>query len=295
MHDSHIHLAVEPLKSNVSAIMEKFLSAGGKYILTQATERSDYEDSIRIAEQYSNIVHLALGTHPTIFEEATVLNGIENNITQRAHKEIAHFDEVLKKNLENPNLKAIGETGLDYYQINFNKSISKKQKEELIEIQRESFKEHIKKAIENDLPMSIHARDINGSNQCINDVLNIVAKEGRGILKGCFHSYTGDIKFINNILDLGFCIGFNAIITYKSGEDVREILKKTPVERILFETDGPWLPPQSVRKNKKIKEKFAQPYDVKEIIGVGAEVKNMSPEQLEKESDKNYERVFLGQ
>jgi TatD DNase family protein len=88
-------------------------------------------------------------------------------------------------------------------------------------------------------------------------------------------------------------VGFNAIITYKSGEDVREILKETPIDRILFETDGPFLPPQSVRKNKKIKNKFAQPGDVKEIIEVAAEVKNISAEELEKEADKNYEKVFL--
>lgn len=293
MHDSHIHLVVEPLKSNLSDIMGRFISAGGKYVLTQGTDRSDYHDSINIAQQYSGTVHLALGLHPTIFEEVTIHKGESDKILSRGEKEIVFFKETLDANLKNSDLKAIGETGLDYYQLNINKDVTKKQKEQLIELQKESFKEHIRAAIENDLPMSIHARDVNGSNECIEDLLNLVAQEGRGLLKGCFHSYTGDIQFVEQILDLGFHIGFNGIITYKSGEPVRKILEKTPVERILFETDGPWLPPQSVRKDSKIKEKFAQPYDIKEIIGVAAEVKNIPAEVLERETDKNYENLFL--
>ncbi|MBU1119936.1 TatD family hydrolase, partial [Patescibacteria group bacterium] len=109
---------------------------------------------------------------------------------------------------------------------------------------------------------------------------------------GSFHSYTGDISFIEDILALGFYVGFNAIITYPSGENVREILKDVPLERILFETDGPLLPPQSVRKNKKIKEKFGQPADVREIMEVAAEIKGVSMEKLESITDENYTTLF---
>ena len=293
MHDAHIHLAMEPLKSNLSEIMERFLSAGGKYVLTQGTESIDFNDSIEIANSYKQNIHLALGLHPTIFEENTVYRGIFKNLTQKVQKERDRFEETFNKNLSNKNLKAVGETGLDYFQMSLNKEITRENKEELIQIQKNSFKRHLQLALENNLPLSIHARDINGNKDCVKDVLKLVAQEGKGLLRGCFHSYTGDVKYVDDILDLGFCIGFNAIITYKSGQDIREVLKKTPVERILFETDGPFLPPQSVRKNKKIKEKFAQPFDVKEIIGVAAQVKNISPEIMERETDNNYERVFL--
>jgi TatD DNase family protein len=294
MHDAHIHLAMEPLKSNISEIMNTFLSKGGKYVLTQGTESIDFEDTIEIANKYKKNVHLALGLHPTIFEENTVYRGVFKNLTQKVQKEIDKFEETFLKNLSNKSLKAIGETGLDYYQMSLNKEIKGDVKKELIQIQKDSFKKHLQLALKNNLALSIHARDINGNDQCLKDVLELVAKEGRGLLKGCFHSYTGNIKYVGDVLDLGFHIGFNAIITYKSGEDVREVLKKTPVERILFETDGPFLPPQSVRKNKKIKEKFAQPCDVKEIMEVAAEVKDIPVDILERETDENYERVFLG-
>ena len=79
----------------------------------------------------------------------------------------------------------------------------------------------------------------------------------------------------------------------KSGENVRDILKEVPLERILFETDGPFLPPQSVRKDKKLKEKYAQPKDIKEIIQTACEVKNITYEKMERVTDENYERLFV--
>ncbi|MFA7628236.1 MAG: TatD family hydrolase [Candidatus Dojkabacteria bacterium] len=291
MHDAHIHLAMEPLKSNFPKIIDTFLEKGGKYILTQSTDLEDIDTSLELGKQYPNTIGVALGLHPTFFEENTVDKGRIDNVYNEGKKLLTKFVTILEKKI--PSITAIGETGLDYYQIDLQKDISPELKKEIKDIQKESFRKHVQIAVENNLPLSIHARDINGKNECVEDVITIVAEEGKGLARGCFHSYTGDIKYIQPILDLGFCIGFNAIITYKSGEDVRKILKKTPIDRIIFETDGPFLPPQSVRKNKKIKNKFAQPGDVKEIIEVAAEVKNISSEELEKEADKNYESVFV--
>ncbi len=291
MHDAHIHLAMEPLKSDLPRIVDTFLEKGGKYILTQSTDLEDINTSLEIGKQYPNIIDVALGLHPVFFEENTIEKGNENHISDQSKELLTKFMIILKRNL--PNIKAIGETGLDYYQIGLQKDLNPKIKKEIKDIQKQSFGKQVQIAVENNFPLSIHARDISGSNECVEDVINIVAREGKGLARGCFHSYSGDIKYLQPILDLGFYVGFNAIITYKSGEDVRQILKETPVERILFETDGPFLPPQSVRKNKKIKNKFAQPADIKEIIEAAAKVKNISPKELEKETDKNYEKVFI--
>lgn len=194
---------------------------------------------------------------------------------------------------EKQNIKAIGETGLDYYQFNLDQTISVEEKNILKEVQKISLIEQIKLAREYHLPMSIHARDTIGEDNTVRDALRLIAQEGKGIIRGSFHSYTGSIELVEDILDLGFNIGFNSILTYKSGDNVREILKLVPLDRILFETDGPFLPPQSVRKNKNIKEKFAQPADVREIMEVAAEVKNVSIDKLEKIADENYESLFL--
>ncbi|MGI6475715.1 MAG: TatD family hydrolase [Candidatus Dojkabacteria bacterium] len=291
MHDSHIHLCMEPLKSNIDDVINNFIAAGGKYILTQGTDMLDFHDTLDISKRYFNVVQCALGLHPTFFQETTIHKNIYKNIYDKSIKNIEKYIDIVEKNIND--ITAIGETGLDYYQINMDKQLDREIVEEIEEIQRVSFKKHIKLAQKHDLALSIHARDINEEQRCIQDVLEIVAQEGKGLIKGCFHSYTGNISYMDDILNLGFCIGFNAIITYKSGSDVRQILKRTPLERILFETDGPFLPPQSLRKNKKIKEKYAQPMHVREIMEVAAEVKEVDIEKLEKITDENYERVFL--
>lgn len=288
-------MAMEPLKTNYEEIVKEFIEIGGEHILTQGTDILDFDDNFRIAEKSNmlkpNIMHVALGLHPTYFEEVTVQRDLEENIFERAQKEMGRFLEIFNKNKDN--VSAIGECGLDYYQFSINQTYSDDIKEQLKEVQKLMLRQQINLALENSLSLSIHARDRMGKEECMEDTIRIIAEEGRGLLKGSFHSYTGSLKQLEKILDLGFHVGFNAIITYKSGDNVREILKNTPVERILFETDGPFLPPQSVRKNKKIREKFAQPKDIREIMDVACEIKNISMEKLEAITDNSYKELFL--
>lgn len=291
MHDSHIHLNLSPLQENIEQVIDDFQKQNGKHILTQSTDLLDYKENLEISKTYPDIVQLALGLHPTVFEEYTVQRNIFKDIQKKSLKMIADFEDIFEKNILA--ISAVGETGLDYYQFNNDQTVDEDIKEELCEIQKMSFTKHIQLALKHNLPMSIHARDMNGSTECLEDVLRIVAQEGRGQLKGSFHSYTGNLDFLTDILDMGFYIGFNGIITYKSGENVRDILKEVPLERILFETDGPFLPPQSVRKDKKLKEKYAQPKDIKEIIQTACEVKNITYEKMERVTDENYERLFV--
>ena len=290
MHDSHIHLNLSPLERNLDEIISNFKKMGGKYILSQTTDNVDIDITLALANRYPEIIEVAIGLHPTIFEEITLQKGIKGNIYEISQKYLLEWEKLFEKNKSR--IKAVGETGLDYYQFNIPQNIPQETISQLKEIQKISFTKHIELAIKHNLPMSIHARDTQGESESVEDALRLVAQEGKGKLRGSFHSYTGNIKYLQDILDLGFYIGFNAIITYKSGENVREILKQVPLDRILFETDGPFLPPQSVRKNKNIKEKFAQPSDVREIMEVAAEIKNVPVEELERITDENYEMVF---
>lgn len=290
MHDSHIHLNLSPLDSNLDEVVLNFKRMGGRHILSQTTDNVDIDVTMALAERYQEIIEVAIGLHPTIFEEITLQKGIKDNIYEISQKYLQEWEQLFYKNREK--IKAVGETGLDYYQFNIPKNISTETISQLKEIQKLSFCKHIALATKYNLPMSIHARDTQGESESVKDALRLVAQEGKGKLRGSFHSYTGDIKYLQDILDIGFYVGFNAIITYKSGENVRDILKQVPLERILFETDGPFLPPQSVRKNKNIKEKFAQPSDVREIMEVAAGIKKISVEELEKITDENYEKLF---
>ncbi len=295
MHDSHIHMALSPLLENYQSDIEEFVQENGKRILVQSTEMGDFAESIDIVEKINRVfphtADLALGIHPTIFEEAMLrvsLSGLD--IFKYAKKQLTYFEDMLEKNIKD--VKAIGETGLDYFSMNTYEQFSKKQKEDLVEVQKLSFRLHCKLAKKYSLPLSIHSRDISGSNRCTKDVLEILAQEGKGLLTGSFHSYTGEIDMVEEILNMGFYIGFNGIITYPAGENVREILKVTPVERILFETDGPFLPTQSVRKNKKELKRYGRPVLIKEVIEYAAKIKDLSAKTLEEITDSNYITLF---
>ncbi len=295
MHDSHIHISMSPLKENILTDIQEFIEQGGKKILIQTTDVTNYQETIDMYESlkntFPNILDLALGIHPSRIEEGVSKNGLEDiEIFKYAQKQLDIYQEVFDKNIED--ITAIGECGLDYYTMNEYFQFSDKQKEQIKEAQKRVFSKLCSLAIKHNLPMSIHARDINGDNNCVKDTLNIVAKEGKGILHGSFHSYTGDKKMLEKILNLGMYVGFNAIITYPSGENVRDILKATPLDRVLFETDGPFLPTQSVRKKKNSHKKYGRPVLIKEIIEKACEIKNEPYEKIEEITDNNYFNLF---
>jgi TatD DNase family protein len=291
MHDSHIHLALEPLKSNIENIVKEFKDNGGTYILTQGTELSDFDDTLKFREMFPNTIQAALGLHPTIFEENLLCKDNCEDVLSAGRKYITEFENILRKNTDK--VSAIGETGLDYFQSFQNDDFTEEIRDTFIQLQKESFERHVELAIEFDLPLSVHSRELSGKTDCIKDTLEIIAKVGKGKARGSLHSYTGEISMVDEILALGFHIGFNAIITYPSGEDVRDILRQVPEDKILLETDGPFLPPQSVRKNKKCKERYAKPSHTKEVLEIAADIKGMNMDRLEKIVDDNYKALFI--
>lgn len=295
MHDSHIHISMSPLKENIETDIQEFIDSGGKNILIQTTDISDYQDTLKMYESlkniFPNVLDFALGIHPSRIEEGVSKNDLEQtDIFKYAQKQLNIYQEVFDKHIDK--ISAIGECGLDYYSMNEYFQFNNLQKEQIKEAQRRVFSKLCTFALKHNLPMSIHARGDIGDNSCVKDTLDIIAKEGKGVLRGSFHSYTGDIKMLEKILSLGLYVGFNGIITYPSGENVRDILRDTPIERVLFETDGPFLPTQSVRKKKNAQKKYGRPVLIKEIIEKASEIKNEPYEKIEEITDRNYVTLF---
>jgi TatD DNase family protein len=215
MHDSHIHLAMKPLNENWERDTQDFLNLGGRKIVTQGTDILDFCETFELAQKINDrfeqeIVRSAIGIHPTVFQEKFNKKNVDE-IFESSKKFLNRFQDIFEK--EKVRICAIGETGLDYFQMkNFN--LSQEVISALKEIQKESFRLHVRLAKENDLPLSIHAREIEGGINCVTDALEILAQEGKGLVKGVFHSYTGELSKLSDILDMGFYVGFNAIKTY---------------------------------------------------------------------------------
>jgi TatD DNase family protein len=285
MFDSHSHLTIEPVNSNILRHLQEFKDLGGKNILNVSTDIQSITDvisqSITFENSFPNLLQTGIGIHPETVLEAdfNILNSIN------------FLEQTLETHRNRVN--AIGECGLDYYQFDYDLTLSPLQIEELKETQRNLFRKHVEIAIKNNLPLSIHTRDSKENNKCTADCLKIITSAGKGNAKGVFHSYTGSLDFLNEVLSLGFYVGFNGIITYPKAENVREILKMTPMNRVLVETDTPLLPPQNVRNGKSGDAKYGKPIDVLEIAQMISKVKNIPKEKVWEQLNDNYSTLFL--
>lgn len=212
--ETHFHL--DMLKSfSLEEIVQKARQHNIEKMVTISTSANNLDEVISIAEIFPEI-YCTQGLHPH--------DGKEWNDLVKAH---------VLKNLKEKNTKivAIGEIGLDYY-------YSKSPREEQIK----AFEEQLQMAIDHDLPVVIHTRDADEDTKAI--LKNFTAKLKR---KGVVHSFTSGLDLAQYSIDEGFYLGFNGIITFKNAENVRDALRITPLERILLETDSPFLTPDPYR------------------------------------------------
>ena len=149
--------------------------------------------------------------------------------------------------------------------------------------------EQVKLAKEIDLPLVIHCRDELGDKQADAEALEILIKENGGGVKALFHSYTGSLSYLDDILGLGYYVSFNAIVMFKSADNVRELLDATPLEQLLLETDAPWLVPQ---KHRAAGAKVCEPMFIGETAEYVAKRKGVSVERLWEQVEENAGELF---
>ncbi|MBI2356462.1 TatD family hydrolase [Candidatus Dojkabacteria bacterium] len=292
MTDSHTHLTFPDLKINLNQVLNEFREKGGKHLLNVGHNPESNQEVLtiyhNISEQYQGVVQNALGIHP---EYITEIISSDLDRYKQIMKVIKNYEELVSGNLDIVN--AIGECGLDYYYLKQDSSLKIEDIQTIMEQQKTLFKAHIEVAIKHNLPMTIHTRDMRDDNQCIEDTLSLISNIGKGKARGSFHSYTQDIKYVKDILGLGFYIGVNGIVTYPKADNVREIVKSIPIEKLLLETDAPLLPPQKIRKDKKYWRNYGAPSDIYEIAQMVAEVKDMNVEKVLEVTTENYKQLFL--
>ncbi len=257
--DSHCHLSFPELKARLPEIRQAMAVAQVDRALCICTTLEEFEDVHALATSYDNFWS-SVGVHP---DNEGVREPTVSDLVQRSAL---------------PKVVGIGETGLDYFRLG-DRTVAD------MEWQRERFRVHIRAARQVGKPLIIHTRNAS------EDTLAILKQEGEGagqVATGVFHCFTESEAVARAALDLGFYISFSGILTFKTASDLREVARFVPLDRILIETDSPYLAPMPYRG--KTNNPSYVPYVAKLI----AELKAQSLETIAEATSHNFEQLFTG-
>ncbi|HSW17998.1 MAG TPA: TatD family hydrolase [Ramlibacter sp.] len=262
--DSHCHLSFPELAARLPEIREAMAQAQVDRALCICTTLEEFETVHALALGYDNF-WATVGVHP---DNEGVTEPTLADLVERAAL---------------PRVVAIGETGLDYYEMDARKG---GRTVDDLEWQRERFRTHIRAARQIGKPMVIHTRAASA------DTLAILREEGEdgsmGSAGGVFHCFTETAEVARAALDLGFYISFSGILTFKSAADLREVAAFVPIERMLIETDSPYLAPVPYRG------KTNSPAHVPYVAAQIAQLRGLSTEAVAQHTSENFERLFSG-
>lgn len=253
--DSHCHLNFLDLADfddDIANVLEQAKKNDVQHFLSVCVELKDYPQLEKLAARYSDI-SISVGVHPN--------TEMEYPVTSQMLCDLA----------VNPACIAIGETGLDYYRTHT---------EEAQEAQRDLFREHIKAALKSSKPLIIHTR------QAAEDTIALMAKENAHQIGGVMHCFAESLDIAYKAMDLNFYISFSGIVTFKNATALQDVARKVPLNRILIETDSPYLAPVPYRGKQN------HPALVKHVAEVIAELRNMSYDEIAEITTNNFYTCF---
>lgn len=252
--DSHCHLNsidLSEFNNSLENVLLKARENGVEYCLSVCVDLKDYPTLCDIAEKYPNI-SISVGVHPN--EESEELSV-----------------ELLQQLARHPACVAIGETGLDYFRV---------ESETAQMSQRDHFRIHINAALQSSKPLIIHTR------QASTDTLLLMREEKANEVGGVMHCFTEDWEVAKKALDMNFYISLSGIVSFKSAVNVHDVAKKVPLDRLLIETDSPYLAPVPFRGKQN------HPALVKHVALAISELRQMSYEKLAEITTKNFYKCF---
>jgi TatD DNase family protein len=251
--DSHCHLDFPDFKGREDELLAAMKSNGVGWALIAGVTLERFQGILALAERFPNLF-AAAGVHPDTEEE-----GAEPD------------EDGLIKLADHPKVVAIGETGLDYYRLKGD-----------LEWQRERFRVHIRAARRTGKPLIIHTRE------AATDTLRILVEEDGGQAGGVFHCFTETVEVAKAALDLGFHISLSGIVTFKNAIQIKEVAAFVPLDRLLIETDAPYLAPVPYRGKQN------HPALVRYVAEEVARLRGIGPEQLACATTDNFFRLFGG-
>lgn len=262
MIDTHCHLNFKAFENDVDEVIKSAFEKGVKAIINVGAQIDSSQKAIELAEKHQNL-YATVGIHPHHTDE------LKQN-----------WEFKLEELAKNAKVVALGECGLDYFSYQSNGIVDPK-------LQKELFIKQIKIAFKLKLPLIVHNR------RAGKDLLDILVNHKSLLLNppGMFHCFSGNLELLKKALDLGFYIGFDGNITYKGiakGEttDLKDLVKDCPLDRLIVETDAPYLAPEPYRGQRNKPEY---------VIIVGrkiAEIKDISFEEVEEKTTENAKKIF---
>ncbi len=250
--DSHCHLNYKGLGEQQPEVLARARDSGVVAMLNIATREREWDEVLATAEREAD-VWATVGIHPHEADEHPHIDTAKL-ITRAAH----------------PRVVGIGETGLDYYYDHSDRAQ-----------QQKSFRSHIVASRETGLPLIVHTRDAE------EDTANILAEEmGKGAYPGVIHCFTASGDFADKALELGFYISISGIVTFKNARDLQDTAARLPLDRLLIETDAPFLAPVPHRG------KTGEPAFVADTCRFLAQLRGMDAEELAEVTRANFHRLF---
>jgi TatD DNase family protein len=248
--DTHAHVQDEKFDEDRAEVIERAMAAGVERIINIGDTIESSARAVKLAQDYAG-VYAAVGIHP-----------------QEAGKMMASHDDLLASWAELPKVVAIGEIGLDYYYENCSR-----------QCQHDVFVRQLDIARQMHLPVSIHDREAHG------DLMEIIKKEGKGI-NGVIHCFSGSWEMARELLKRGWYLGIDGPLTFKNAAKLPEIVQQIPLERLLVETDSPYLAPVPKRGHRN------EPAFVRFIAEKAAEIRGIAFEEFAAATTQNARDLF---
>ncbi len=252
MIDVHAHMNDPRFDADRPEVLRQIKEAGIKRLINSGCCIASCRDTLKMAEEY-DYIYAAIGVHPQ--EAADLELGGE-----------AAWAE-LREMLKHPKVVAVGEIGLDYYYENVSR-----------EVQKKWFHAQLTLAEELDLPVVIHTRD------AMKDTLDILKEHPNN--RGILHCYSGSVESLREILKLGWSISLGGVVTFKNARVAKEVAAEVPLDRLMLETDSPFLSPEPNRGKRNCALNL--PYVAAEI----ARLRGITPEEVERRTDENALKMF---
>jgi TatD DNase family protein len=250
--DSHCHINFEPLYTDLAAVLQRARDNGVSYMLCVGVTLEDFPQVLELAHRYDHIF-ASVGVHPNEQE------GREPEVSE------------LVALAQDPQVVAIGETGLDYF---------RSQGE--LGWQQQRFRRHIRAARECGKPLIVHMRD------AAEDTVRIMQEEGAAEVGGVMHCFTGTWDVAARAIELNFHVSFSGIVTFKNAEALRAVAARLPAERLLVETDCPYLSPVPHRG------KTNEPAFVRHVAEQVAQLRGLELTELARLTTDNFFGLFTG-